>query len=160
MLTKKELKQLRNDIILSSVFVNDYNNTLFIKAKTASAFFDSYIDYLCDLASDDNFNGDIVDIMNKYDNIDNLYNYYLCYEDDPLLKDDFIATQHINNSDGIVIYSINDYSVIASCWFLSGLYMNYTPLKKYKLYNSVKNGFYFNFNKRRYYIKDFIRVNL
>lgn len=164
MLTKNQLKQLRKEIVLNSLFLNDYNNSLFIKEKTACAFFDSYIEYLYEIAHENNFkSNDITDVLNKYDNIENLYNYYLCYENDPLLQDDYIATKHINNSDGIVIYNIesqhiNNYALVA-IHYLSGLYIFNTKIKKYKLYYACKRGYYFNYNKIRYYIDDFIKVN-
>lgn len=163
MLTKNQLKQLRKEIVLNSLFLNDYNNSLFIKNKTVCAFMDSYIEYLYEIAHENNFKSDnITDVLNEYDNIENLYNYYLCYENDPLLQDDYIATKHINNSDGIVIYHIKYHynnSVYAAFMCLHGLYYENTKIKEYKLYESIKNGYYFKINNTRYYINDFMRVN-
>ena len=160
MLTKNQLKQLRKEIVLNSLFLNDYNNSLFIKEKAAYAFFDSYIEYLYEIAHENNFKSDnITDVLNEYDNIENLYNYYLCYENNPLLQDDYIATKHINNSDGIVIYHIDNNSVYAAFMCLHGLYYENTKIKEYKLYESIKNGYYFKINNIRYYINDFMRVN-
>lgn len=166
MLTKNQLKQLRKEIVLNSLYLNDYNNSLFIKNKTVCAFMDSYIEYLYEIAHENNFKSDdILDVIDEYDDIDNLYNYYLCYEDDPLLQDDYIASKLLNNSDVIVIYSIdssyiylNNY-VLVAIHYLSGLYIYNTKIKKYKLYDSSKRGYYFNYNKNRYYIDDFIKVN-
>lgn len=115
MLTKKQLKQLRNEIVLNSLFLKDYSNTLYISEKTACSFFDSYIENLYDIASDDGFNSkDIIDIIDKYDNIDNLYNYYMdCCIDgyDPLLKDDYIAYIFIGIGYSILIYDVSDYKI-------------------------------------------------
>lgn len=161
MLTKKQLKQLRNEICLNSLYLKDYENSLYIKEKTVCNFFDSFLEYIYN--EYDVTGLDFNDVMDKYDNIETLYNYYLLFEDDPLKQDDYIATKHINNSDGIVIYNIeshyiNNY-VLVAIHYLSGLYIFNTKIKKYKLYCSCKRGYYFNYNKTKYYIDDFIKVN-
>lgn len=169
MLTKKQLKQLRSEITLNSLFFNDYSNTLYIKNKTACVFFDGYMEYIYDLATEEKHNNNlnVFDVIDEYDNIINLYNYYCdcCVNGcDPLLQDDFIASKSINNSDAIVIYNIeNSYiynCVLVAFCCLDGLCMKSTKIKKYKLYLSSKNGYYFKVNKIRYYINDFIKVNL
>lgn len=89
MLTKKQLKQLRKEIVLNSLFISDYNNSLYIDNNAVCAFMDAYLENLCDIASCDGYEGDVIDIIHKYDNIDNLYNYYLdsCVDGyDPLSK--------------------------------------------------------------------------
>lgn len=160
MLTKKQLKQLRNEITLNSLYLNDYNNSLFIKEKTACNFFEGYIEYLYEIANNETL--DVFDLIDKYDNVDNLYNYYIGFDDDPLLQDDFIAYKHINNSDSIVIYKIDDYilypTIKTAFMCLHGLYYENTKIKEYKLYESIKNGYYFKINNTRYYINDFVRV--
>ena len=154
MLTKNELKKLRNEITLNSVFLKDYSNSLYIKEKTARAFFDSYMEYLNEL-SDSNELDDIL----KNDNFINLWNYYLSYENDPLLKNDFIASKSINNSDSIVIYGVNGFKVITACLYLSGLNMKQSKLTRNKLYYDNGGDIYFIKDKKRYYLNDFIRVN-
>ena len=163
MLNKKQLKQLRKEIVLNSIFLKDYDNTLFIKNKTVCDFFDSYIEYLYELASEKNINDN--DVFDKLDNINNLYDYYSLFEYDPLLHDDFISSKAINNSDSVVIYHIDDvYSynpyIKVAYYYLDGLYMNASKIKALKLYESVKRGFYFILDKTRYYINDFVRVDL
>ena len=115
MLTRKQLKQLRNEIVLNSLFLKDYSNTLYISEKTVYNFFEAYIENLYDIAASDNFNSkDIIDILEKYDNIDNLYNYYIdsCIDDyDPLLKDDYIAYIFIGIDYSILIYDVSDYKI-------------------------------------------------
>ena len=77
-LTKRDLQRLRNQIILNSLFLDDYSNTFDITEKDCCYFFDGYVDYLVELADSEKFNySDIGDVFNKYDNIDNLYNFYL-----------------------------------------------------------------------------------
>lgn len=160
MLTKNQLKQLRKEIVLNSLFLNDYNNSLFIKNKTVCAFMDSYIEYLYEIAHENNFKSDnITDVLNEYDNIENLYNYYLCYENGPLLQDDYIATKPVNNSDSMVIYEIDYNYVLVGGIYSSGLYMNTERIKRLKLYYAVRRGYYFIYYNRRYYIDDFMKVN-
>ena len=59
MLTKNQLKTLRNDVVLNSLFLKDYSNNLYIKNDNVCAFFDSYMEYLNELAQNDAFSGDI-----------------------------------------------------------------------------------------------------
>ena len=40
-MTYKQFKQLRNEIVLNSLFLKDYSNSFYIKNKTVCAFFDS-----------------------------------------------------------------------------------------------------------------------
>ena len=166
MLTKKEIKTLKNEIVLNSLFLKDYSNSLYIKNKTVYSFFDSYIENLYDIAENDGFiNHDIYDILEKYDNIDVLYNYYLslCIDGyDPLCKDDYIA--YFNNSvfSGLVIYSINDFYVVVASYGLLGVNnsFNNDKLTINRLHYSVKkDDYYFIKNHRRYYINDFMKTN-
>ncbi len=92
MLSKLQLKRLRNDIKLNSLYYSDYQNRYNINEKQVCDFFDSYIQYLNELEQENiqeglqqkelDFNG----FFEKYDNIENLYNYYNCYDIDPLSK--------------------------------------------------------------------------
>lgn len=160
MLTKKQIKDLRKQIVLNSLFLDDYSNTLFIKNITACAFFDSYIDYLYEIASENGVNNiDVLSVIQLYDTIDRLYDYYVSLEYNALLQDDFIATKPVNNSDSIVIYEIDYNYVLVGGIFLSGLYMDTERIKRLKLYYGARRGFYFIYNHRRYYIDDFMKVN-
>lgn len=164
MLTKKQLKQLRKEITLNSLYLKDYNNNLFIKEKTACNFFDGYIEYLYEIAHENNFkSNDVIDVLNEYDNIENLFNYYIGFDDDPLLQDDYIAYKHLNNSDGIVIYLIDDYILyptVKTAFMNSNLSNGCfnTRITENRLYESKNNGYYFIKNHHRYYINDFMRV--
>lgn len=72
MLSKRQLKQLRSEIVMNSVFLKDYSNSLNINEKTACNFFDGYSEY--------------IDDENLQDNINNLYDYYCIYDYDPLVR--------------------------------------------------------------------------
>ena len=88
MLSKKELKQLRNEIVLNSVFIKDYSNSLGIDENKVCTFFDGYAEYLNELAlSGKNYKIDYYERITKYDTIKNLWNYYNIFFDDPLSKE-------------------------------------------------------------------------
>ena len=105
-LTRRDLIKLRKEIVLNSLFISDYENSFGFSPKSVNLFFDSYISFLDELAEEDNFNTDDINkFFNKYDTIDNLENWYNCYEDfdwveyveDEGLDDDFyrgLTNQH------------------------------------------------------------------
>ena len=159
MLTKNELKQLRSEITLNSLFLKDYENTLFIKPETVYNFFDSFLDYCYE---NENYMLSIGDFLEKHDNINELYDYYLIYESDPLIKDDFIAHLFLTLYDAVVIYEIdNDYVITAFYHRFSKHIIGETTSKltKNKLYYNYAGDLYFIKNHRRYYINDFTRID-
>ena len=86
LLTKEELWDLRNEIVLNSLYTSDYENTHHILPRDVQDFFDGYVEYLYELAEENGENPDIQDLCMKYDNPDNLENWYNCFEDNPLLN--------------------------------------------------------------------------
>lgn len=44
--TFEEIKKLRNEIVLGSIYYSDYDNTLDFDEHEVSAFFDGYLDFL------------------------------------------------------------------------------------------------------------------
>ena len=87
----EDLQQLRKEIVLNSLFVSDYNNSFGISAKSVCDFFDSYMDFIDEIAKEDHFEyGDnwgnqkyphtFSEFFEKYDTIDNLLAWYYCYE--------------------------------------------------------------------------------
>ena len=95
-MTKQELQQLRNEITLNSLYTSDYDNSFNIDPRQVQDFFDSYLEN-CEYIPNDN--GDLVGTIsdNDYydtlftiaDNIDNLYNFYCTFEEDPLSQEYF-----------------------------------------------------------------------
>lgn len=75
-LTKDELWNLRQQIVLNSIFTKDYNNDMGIDPQECYTFFDGYVEYLNELAEGD---GGVtnVDTYKDYDNADNLYDWAL-----------------------------------------------------------------------------------
>ena len=86
LLTREELRDLRKEIVLNSLYTSDYENTHHILPRDAQNFFDGYIEYLYELTEENGEKPDIQDLCIKYDNPDNLENWYNCFEDNPLLN--------------------------------------------------------------------------
>ena len=163
MLTKNQLKVLRAEITLNSLFIKDYENTLRIKEKTVCAFFDSYIDNLSDLASCDGYEGDIIDIIDKYDNIDNLYNYYIdsCVDGyDPLLQNDYIASISITAFHGVLCYYISDYLIIVASYYTNKYgHMVINKITNNNIYYDSDGAAYFFKDRYKYYLSELVRRN-
>lgn len=94
-LTKTQLKKLRQQITLNSLFTDDYTNTFNIPPKQVQDFFDGWLEYCETIPTNDN--GDLLCDLNLphneyYDtlfklanNIDELYTYYIyMFDEDPL----------------------------------------------------------------------------
>ena len=76
-LSKTRLKRIREDVVLCSVYINDYKNRYDIDPKQVCMFFDGYAEFLgeemkCDGISDEEF----FDRLNEYDTIDNLCRWH------------------------------------------------------------------------------------
>ena len=86
-MTSEMLWSLRKEIILNSLFVADYRNTFVIDPHLVCDFFDSYLSYLDEemrltIPSYDDTH--FFDHLSDFDTEENLWNWYCCYEDDPL----------------------------------------------------------------------------
>ena len=77
MLSKKDLQVLRNEILLNSLFISDYENSFGLDLWEVNTFFDGYLDYLEDLMIENNCSDEnYFDNLEKYDTLENLWNYY------------------------------------------------------------------------------------
>lgn len=155
MLTKNQLNQLRNEITI----LKDYSNSLYIKKNTVCNFFDSFMKYIDNTY---NFNNmDFYELLERHDNIDELYQYYCdsCIDGyDPLLQDDIVGIKNTSVYTGYVIYEIDNYydSVVSAYLYSSGIKKRTTN----KLYYSIKKDDYFFIkNGKRQYMKDFQKIN-
>ena len=74
-LTKSELWQLRQEIVLGSLFVSDYKNSFDFNAHDISEFFDGYTEYLYELALE--YGGRWI----HYDSINHLLDWFYSYDD-------------------------------------------------------------------------------
>lgn len=81
-LGKTQLKRLRNDIVLNSLFILDYQNRYGLEPHAVCDFFDGYMDYLADLEKEKYGKelDSISDFFNEFDTIDNLWEYYCMVE--------------------------------------------------------------------------------
>lgn len=91
-MTKQELKQLRNEIILNSLYTSDYENSFDINPRQVQDFFDGWLEY-CYLENEDYLsefddNQYFDELFKIANNIDNLVDYYIyMFEEDPLSKE-------------------------------------------------------------------------
>jgi antibiotic biosynthesis monooxygenase (ABM) superfamily enzyme len=86
MLTREQLKDLRGQICLCSLYLSDFKNDMNIDTCKVSDFFDGYADYLEELMQEEHGKGyNYFSLLNRYDTLDNLEGWYNCFEEDPLL---------------------------------------------------------------------------
>ena len=80
-LTKEQMAELREDIVLGSIYTNDYENRFNIDSVKVQLFFDGFIDDCWDLADYEDRNiKDVEGIYAAYDDIDHIYDYYCSVE--------------------------------------------------------------------------------
>lgn len=74
---KEKLWKLRNEIVLNSLFFSDYKNSFGIPMRDCGNFFDGFIGN-CFIIEEENENGLTIfqDIMDKYDNENDLWDYF------------------------------------------------------------------------------------
>lgn len=77
-LNKNQLKKLRKEVKLNSLFIDDYKNSFNIDPHTVCDFFDGYLDLAYSEEPDDDMH--FLDFLKKVDNIDDMYEYYLGIE--------------------------------------------------------------------------------
>lgn len=73
-LNKEQLWQLRQEIVLNSLYLRDYNNSFNIDQQECCTFFDGYVESL--YMYEGNNNADFFEIAEKHDNIENLYGFW------------------------------------------------------------------------------------
>ena len=85
-MSKRNLWALRTEITLGSLYTSDYENSFQILPRMVQDFFDGYIEYLWELAEENNKKDvDFEDLVENYDNADNLEGWYYCFDEDLLL---------------------------------------------------------------------------
>lgn len=74
---KEKLWNLRTEICLGGLFYRNYENSFGIPEKVCFAFFDGFIEW-CFIIESEKENGltEYTDIYNKYDNADELWDYF------------------------------------------------------------------------------------
>ena len=89
-MTKQMLWNLRQEISLNSMYYSDYRNSLSIDEHAVCDFFDGYLEFLNEIMQEEipaYDNAEFFDWLSAYDNADNLWNWYGCFEDNPLPLD-------------------------------------------------------------------------
>ena len=79
-LTKEELVELRNDIVLNSLYLADYENSFGFNPTQVSHFFEGFVDYIFELAKEDGVT-DFSCVFDAYDTEENLWSWFNCYDD-------------------------------------------------------------------------------
>lgn len=98
MLTKEQLIGLRKQIIAGSLFLHHYENDLGIPAKVVCDFFDGYSEYLTELMLEDGHKDyEYYDIISEYDTDENLWNWYCCFDEDPLPRPQLLTREQLNS---------------------------------------------------------------
>lgn len=82
-LGKIQLKRLREDITLNSIYYSDYENRYGIDRADVYTFFDSYLEYLTELMQEDRpelseteIDNMFFDLLPDYDNMKNLIDFH------------------------------------------------------------------------------------
>ena len=90
-LTKEELWQLRQEVVVNSVFTAHYTNSFGFNASDICYFFNGYYFYLWELANEDDDDCFITDglLKDKYDNQDNLESWFNCYDDLSWIRNEY-----------------------------------------------------------------------
>ena len=87
-ITKTSLWQLRQEILLNSLYTSDFDNTFGYTAHSVQDFFDGYLgDLEGQMIADGVDDSDLFDVLGKYDNADNLWEYWNIYYANPLDED-------------------------------------------------------------------------
>lgn len=82
---EKNLWKLRKEISLCSLFVSDYRNTFDVDRNVCYVFFDGYSNYLQELMEENEIPDErYFDELENYDTPENLYDWYCCFEEEPL----------------------------------------------------------------------------
>ena len=95
MLSMKQLKQLRNEIVLNSLYLSDYQNSLGVNPRNVYNFFEGYLDMkMCEYceahehATPKQKDKYFEKLLNKNDYAD-MFNYYL----DCSIEGDFLPIE-------------------------------------------------------------------
>ena len=86
-MNKNTLWQLRTEIVLNSLFESDYQNSFGFTTQSVCAFFDGYMDYLDELATEEYGSDCSLEQIFSFDNAENLHNWYGCFESCPFKRE-------------------------------------------------------------------------
>ena len=103
LLTKDELQKLRNEIVIGSIYLSDYDNSFGIENKYVMDLFDSYVEdtwekileYRNDYFADKSELSDEELFKSEIENIDSMYDYYTSIENNQVVKASL--TENVDN---------------------------------------------------------------
>lgn len=79
-LTLSQLKELRYEVVMNSLFLKDYENSFGIDAKEVCDFFDGYVQYLFEIAEEKlHSDYDFYEVIENYDSTSNLLKYFMYF---------------------------------------------------------------------------------
>ena len=87
--SEQDLWELRKQVTLNSLFSSDYENRFGLDPQAVQDFFDGYLDELDYIAQEEGEeNLDSSELIDKYDNPENLKSWYDSYTEDPFGEDE------------------------------------------------------------------------
>ena len=79
-LSLSQLKELRYEVVLNSLFLKDYENSFGIDPKEVCDFFDGYVQYLFEIAEEKlHRDYDFYEVIENYDSTSNLLKYFMYF---------------------------------------------------------------------------------
>lgn len=93
----KTLWDLRNEIVLNSLYVVGYENSFYLTKESVCNFFDSYVNYL-----EEECGG--IDNDSK----ENLWNWYNCYDEFPFEWDYYAMCEAMNDISNVEYWIEDD----------------------------------------------------
>lgn len=91
MMSEETLWKLRQEIKLGSLFIADYRNSFGVDPHKVCDFFDGFLEFVEEEMREDHprFNdADFWELLPNYDTPEYLLDWYCCFEEDPLAKDE------------------------------------------------------------------------
>jgi hypothetical protein len=86
-LNKTQLWKLRKEIVLNSLYTSDYANSFGFTPNTVASFFEGYCSYLWEQVTEFHGHNSAESMLDEYDNADNLWAWYLMYDEFPFEYD-------------------------------------------------------------------------
>ena len=91
MMSEENLWKLRQEIKLGSLFIADYRNSFGVEPHKVCDFFDGFLEFVGEVMQEDSPSYDDKDfweLLPDYDTSEYLLDWYSCFEEDPLSKDE------------------------------------------------------------------------
>ena len=89
-ITFDDIKQLRKEIVLNSLYIADYRNSLGLDPHEVCDFFDGFVEHMAELLAEEYGNvpdNEYFDYLFQYDTTENLYDWWNCFEECPFHAD-------------------------------------------------------------------------